>query len=38
MNQTMLGKRIKAARENAGMTQEQLADAVNYSVDHMSVI
>ena len=38
MNQTLLGKRIKAARENAGMTQEQLADAVNYSVDHMSVI
>ena len=38
MNQTLLGKRIKAARENAGMTQEQLADAVNYSVDHMSVV
>ena len=38
MNQTLLGKRIKAARENVGMTQEQLAAAVNYSVDHMSVI
>ena len=38
MNQSLLGKRIKAARENVGMTQEQLAAAVNYSVDHMSVI
>lgn len=38
MNQTALGKRIKAAREKKNMTQEELAAAVDYSVDHMSVI
>ena len=38
MDQVALGKRIKAARENAGLTQEELAAAVDYSVDHMSVV
>ena len=38
MDQTALGKRIKAAREKAGMTQEALGAAVDYSVDHISVI
>ena len=38
MDQVALGKRIKAARERAGMTQEDLAAAVEYSVDHMSVV
>lgn len=38
MNQIALGKRIKAAREKACMTQEELAAAVDYSVDHMSVV
>ena len=33
-----MGKRIKAAREKACMTQEELAAAVDYSVDHMSVV
>ena len=37
MDQIALGKRIKAAREKACMTQEELAAAVDYSVDHMSV-
>ena len=37
MDQIALGKRIKAARERAGMTQDDLAAAVDYSVDHMSV-
>ncbi len=38
MDQIALGKRIKAARERACMTQEELAAAVDYSVDHMSVV
>ena len=38
MDQVALGKRIKTARERAGMTQEDLAAAVEYSVDHMSVV
>ena len=38
MDQVALGKRIKAARERAGMTQEDLAAAVDYSVDHVSVV
>ena len=38
MNQAALGKRIKTAREKKNMTQEELAAAVDYSVDHMSVI
>ena len=33
-----MGKRIKAARERAGMTQEDLAAAVDYSVEHVSVV
>ena len=33
MDQVALGKRIKAARERAGMTQEDLAAAVEYSVE-----
>ena len=37
MDQVALGKRIKAARERVGMTQEDLA-AVDYSVDHVSVV
>lgn len=38
MDQLALGQHIKAAREKKNMTQEELAAAVNYSVDHMSVI
>ena len=38
MDQIALGKRIKAAREKACMTQEELAAAVDYSVDHMSCL
>ena len=38
MDQVALGKRIKAARERVGMTQEDLAAAVDYSVDHVSVV
>ena len=38
MDQVALGKRIKAARERVGMTQEELAAAVDYSVDHVSVV
>ena len=38
MEQVALGKRIKAARERVGMTQEELAAAVDYSVDHVSVV
>ena len=38
MDQIALGKRIKAARERADMTQDDLAAAVDYSVDHMSVV
>lgn len=38
MDQIALGKRIKAARERVGMTQEDLAAAVDYSVDHVSVV
>ena len=38
MDQIALGKRIKAAREKACMTQEELAAAVDYSVDHMGVV
>ena len=35
MDQVALGKRIKAARERVGMTQEDLAAAVDY---HVSVV
>ena len=38
MNTKALGKRIQEAREQKGMTQEQLAEAVNYSPDHIGVI
>ena len=38
MDQVALGKRIKAARERVGMTQEDLAAAVDYSVDHVTVV
>lgn len=33
-----LGKRIKAAREHIGLTQEQLSELVGLSPMHMSVI
>ena len=38
MDQAALGKRIKAAREDRNMTQEELAAAVDYGVGHISVI
>lgn len=38
MDWKAMGKRIKAAREAAGMTQEELADAINMSSMHISVI
>lgn len=33
-----MGQRIKAARERKGYTQEQLAERLNMSVQHVSVI
>ena len=38
MNQKAIGRRIKAAREKKGMTQEQLAEWVELSPLHVSVI
>ena len=38
MNLKPMGKRIKMARENKGMTQEQLAEKLDLSVQHISVI
>lgn len=38
MDKHAVGVRIKAARERAGMTQEQLAEAVDLSSEHVSVI
>ena len=38
MNQKAIGRRIKAAREKKGMTQEQLAEQVDLSPMHVSVI
>lgn len=38
MNLKPMGKRIKTARENKGMTQEQLAEKMDLSVQHISVI
>ena len=38
MDQKAIGKRIKSAREKKGMTQEQLAERVNLSPMHVSVI
>ena len=35
MDQIALGNGSKAARERVGMTQEDLAAAVDYSVDHV---
>ncbi len=33
-----VGKRVKAAREKAGLTQEELAEKVNLSISHISCI
>ena len=38
MDTKALGLRVKQAREQNAMTQEDLAFAVGYSVDHVSVI
>jgi transcriptional regulator with XRE-family HTH domain len=38
MNQKAIGRRIKAAREKKGMTQEQLAEWAELSPMHVSVI
>lgn len=38
MDQKAIGKRIKSAREKMGLTQEQLAEQVNLSPMHISVI
>ena len=38
MDQAAIGSRIKAARERAHLTQEQLAEIVDISPTHMSVI
>lgn len=38
MNLKAVGQRIKQAREVKGLTQEQLAEKVNLSASHMSVI
>ena len=38
MDQKAIGKRIKSAREKKGLTQEQLAEQVNLSRMHISVI
>lgn len=38
MDQKAIGKRIKAAREKKQLTQEQLAERVNLSPMHVSVI
>ncbi len=38
MNYALLGKRIKAAREQAGLTQEGLAERLEMSTTHISVI
>ena len=38
MNQTAIGRRIKAAREKKKLTQEQLAELVDLSPMHVSVI
>lgn len=38
MNYKNLGQRIKAAREDRGLTQEQLAENVGLSPMHISVI
>ena len=38
MDLTLLGNRIRMAREKMGITQEELADRVNISPSHISVI
>ena len=38
MDKVALGIRIQEAREKKRMTQEALAEAVNYSANHISVI
>lgn len=38
MDLVAVGKRIKAAREREGMTQEELAEYVDMSATHISVI
>ena len=38
MDKRVLGERIKEARERKGLTQEQLAEMVDYSPAHMSVV
>lgn len=38
MDMRAIGARIKAAREKAGMTQEELAEALEMSPTHISVI
>ena len=38
MNQKAIGRRIKTARENKRLTQEQLAELVDLSPMHVSVI
>ena len=38
MDQIAIGTRIKAARERVHLTQEQLAEIVDISPTHMSVI
>ena len=38
MDQKAIGKRIKSAREKKGLTQAQLAEQVNLSPMHISVI
>jgi transcriptional regulator with XRE-family HTH domain len=38
VNLKAVGKQIKQAREVKGLTQEQLAEKVNLSASHMSVI
>lgn len=38
MDQVAIGARIKAARERVHLTQEQLAEIIDISPTHMSVI
>ena len=38
MDLKLMGKRIKAARESAGLTQEQLAESIGVSTIHISTI
>jgi transcriptional regulator with XRE-family HTH domain len=38
MNQKAIGRRVKAAREKKQLTQEQLAELVDLSTMHISVI